>query len=82
MSINKSSVEHAGRESFSERGSAIGHAPQLAPSEPAAERDSFGEAVLLRCLREAMHRLIFFPIPSCRCSKPWSVAVGWKAVYA
>jgi type I restriction enzyme R subunit len=33
------------------------HEPQLAPGEPAAERDSFGEAVLVGRLREAIWRL-------------------------
>ena len=31
--------------------------PHLAPGEPAAERDSFGEVVLVGRLREAIRRL-------------------------
>ena len=38
-------------------GYAVGHGPQLAPGEPAAERDSFGEVVLVGRLREAIRRL-------------------------
>jgi len=36
---------------------AVGHGPQPAPGEPAAERDSFGEVVLVGRLREAIWRL-------------------------
>lgn len=38
-------------------GYAVGHGPQLAPGEPAAERDSFGELVLVGRLHEAIRRL-------------------------
>ena len=38
-------------------GYAVGHGPHLAPGEPAAERDSFGEVVLVGRLREAIRRL-------------------------
>ena len=48
MSLNESIVEDAALEWFGELGYAVGHGPQLAPGEPAAERDSFGEAVLVR----------------------------------
>jgi len=34
-----------------------GHGPHLAPGEPAAERESFSEVVLLGRLREAIRRL-------------------------
>lgn len=36
---------------------AVGHGPHLAPGEPAAERQSFGEVVLVGRLREAIRRL-------------------------
>ena len=36
---------------------AVGHGPQLAPGEPAAERDTFDEVVLVGRLREAIRRL-------------------------
>ena len=57
MSLNESHVENAALEWFGELGYAVGHGPQLAPSEPAAERDSFGEVVLVGRLREAIRRL-------------------------
>ena len=55
--LTESIVEHAALEWFGELGYAIGHGPQLAPGEPAAERDSFGEVVLVGRLREAIRRL-------------------------
>jgi len=57
MSLNESIVEDATLEWFGELGYAIGHGPQLAPGEPAAERDSFGDVVLTGRLREAIRRL-------------------------
>ena len=56
MSLNESIVEEAALEWFGELGYAVGHGPQLAPGEPAAERDSFSEVVVGR-LREAIRRL-------------------------
>ena len=57
MSLNESIVEDAALEWFGELGYAVGHGPQLAPGEPAAERDSFGEVVLVGRLRDAIRRL-------------------------
>ena len=57
MSLNSSTVEDAALEWFGELGYAVGHGPHLAPGEPAAERDSFGEVVLVGRLREAIRRL-------------------------
>ena len=57
MNLNESIVEDATLEWFGELGYAIGHGPHLAPGEPAAERDSFGEVVLVGRLREAIRRL-------------------------
>ena len=57
MSLNESIVEDAALEWFGELGYAVGLGPQLAPGEPAAERDSFGEVVLVGRLREAIRRL-------------------------
>jgi type I restriction enzyme R subunit len=61
MSLNESIVEDAALEWFRRRqgypgqvgelGYAVGHGPHLAPGEPAAERDSFGEVVQTRCAR-------------------------------
>jgi len=55
--LNESIVEDAALEWFGQLGYAVGHGPHLAPGEPAAERDSFGEVVLEGRLREAIRRL-------------------------
>jgi type I restriction enzyme R subunit len=57
MSLTESVVEDAALTWFGELGYTVGHGPQLAPSEPAAERDSFGEVVLVGRLREALFRI-------------------------
>ena len=57
MSLNESIVEDAALTWFGELGYAVGHGPHIAPGEPAAERDSFGEVVLVARLREAIRRL-------------------------
>lgn len=57
MSLNESIVEDAALEWFGELGYAVGHGPHLAPGEPAAERDTFSEVVLVGRLREAIRRL-------------------------
>ena len=57
MSLNESIVEEAALEWFDVLGYSIGHGPHLAPGEPAAERNSFGELVLAGRLREAIRRL-------------------------
>ena len=56
MTLNESHVEEAALEWFGKLGYAVGHGPQLAPGEPAAERDSFGEVVLVGCMRGAIRR--------------------------
>ena len=57
MSLNESIVEDAALEWFGELGYAVGHGPHIAPGEPAAERDSFGDVVLVGRLRGAIARL-------------------------
>ena len=57
MNLNESIVEDAALGWFGEIGYAIGHGPHLAPGEAAAERDSFGEVMLVGRLREAIRRL-------------------------
>ena len=57
MSFNESTVEDAALTWFGELGYSVGHGPHIAPGEPAAERVSFGEVVLLGRLREAIRRL-------------------------
>ena len=57
MTLNESIIEDATLTWFGELGYAIGHGPHIAPGELAAERDSFGEVVLVGRLREAIRRL-------------------------
>ncbi len=57
MSLNESIIEDAALTWFEELGYAVGHGPHLAPGEPAAERDSFSDVVLVNRLREALQRL-------------------------
>ena len=57
MFLNESIVEDTTLEWLGELGYAVMHGPHLAPGEPAAERDSFGEVVLVGRLREAIRRL-------------------------
>ena len=57
MTLTESIVEEAALEWFGELGYAVAHGPQLAPGEPAAERASFGEVVLVGHLRAAILRI-------------------------
>ena len=67
MSLHESTVEDAPLGWFGELGYAVGHGRQIAPGEPAAEREpersgdsrrqSFSEVVLVERLREAIRRL-------------------------
>lgn len=57
MSLTESIVEDAALTWFGELGYAVGHGPQMAPGEPAAERDSFGEVVLVARLRQGLRRV-------------------------
>ena len=57
MSINESTVEAATLEWFEGLGYACKNGLLIAPGEPAAERVSFGEVVLVGRLREAIWRL-------------------------
>ena len=57
MNLNESIVEDAALEWFGELGYTVAHGPHLAPVEPAAERDSFSEVVLVERLREVIRRL-------------------------
>jgi hypothetical protein len=58
MSLTESIVEDAALTWFGELGYAVGHGPQMAPGEPAAERDSFGEVGLVGRLHEALRPFI------------------------
>ena len=57
MSLNESIVEDIALGWFGELGYAVGHGPHFAPGEPAAERDGFGDVVLVGRSREAILRL-------------------------
>ncbi len=76
MSLNESIVEDAALEWFGELGYAVGHGPHLAPGEPAAERDSFSEVVLVGRLREAIRRLTR-PFPRRRGRRRCARYCGW-----
>ena len=51
MSLTESIVEDAALTWLGELGYTIGHGAQIAPGEPAAERDGFGEVLLAGRLR-------------------------------
>jgi type I restriction enzyme R subunit len=55
--LTEALIESAALEWFQELGYSLAHGPQMAPGEPAAERDSFGEVVLVGRLREALRQL-------------------------
>jgi type I restriction enzyme, R subunit len=57
MCLYESHVEDAALEWFGELGYAVGHGPHFAPGESVAERESFGEVVLVGRLRVAILRL-------------------------
>lgn len=54
MTLTESIVEDAALTRFGELSYAVVHEPQMASCEPAAERDSFGQVVLVGQLREAV----------------------------
>ena len=55
--LNESIVEYAALEWLAELGYAIGHGPHMAPGEPAAERTSFSDVVLVERLGTAIAQL-------------------------
>jgi len=57
MTLNEAIVEEAALGWFQALGYAALPGPQLAPGEPAAERDSFADVVLVGRLRQAIGRL-------------------------
>lgn len=64
MTFTESIVEDAALAWFEELGYAVAPGPHLAPGEPATERVSFSDVVLLGRLRQAIRRLnpaIHFP---------------------
>jgi type I restriction enzyme R subunit len=57
MTLTESIVEEAALTWFGELGYVVGHGPQVAPGEAAAERDSFGEVVLMGRLRATLRQI-------------------------
>ncbi|NBV46099.1 MAG: hypothetical protein EBR86_10805 [Planctomycetia bacterium] len=57
MSVSDDSVEQATSEWFEELGYAYLAGPGIAPGEPGAERDSYGDVVLQGWLTAAIDRL-------------------------
>ena len=57
MPLNESHVEDAALSWFEELGYSVGHGPNLASGEQAAERESFSDVVLVGRLRHAIDRL-------------------------
>jgi type I restriction enzyme, R subunit len=55
--INENTVEDAALSWFGELGYSIAHGEQIAPDEPGAERESYGDVVLVGRLRDAVDRL-------------------------
>jgi type I restriction enzyme R subunit len=55
--VTESTVEAATLDWFAGLGYAVAHGPDLAPGEPAAERDSYADVVLVGRLRAALARL-------------------------
>jgi len=57
MSLNEAIVEEAALSWFDELGYAVGTGPEIAPGEPASERTSFAEVILIGRLQDAIQRL-------------------------
>jgi type I restriction enzyme R subunit len=57
MGLNESTVEAAALEWFETLGYSVGQGPHIAPGEPAAERNSFGDVVIADRLRAAITKL-------------------------
>jgi hypothetical protein len=70
MNLNESHVEEAALEWFGELGYAVGHGPDLAPGEAAAERDSLGEVVLVGTNFWTRQRMTFLSSRGCRMCEP------------
>ena len=57
MTINEGTVEDITLGWFRELGYEIAHGPNLAPGEPGAERETYGDVLLIERLRAAIERL-------------------------
>lgn len=56
MTLNESHVEEAAVEWFEELGYSIGHGPHMAQGEPASERQSFADVILVDRLKVAIQQ--------------------------
>lgn len=57
MYMTEAEIEEVALSWFRELGYAVVHGPEIAPGEPGAERDSFGDVALVGRLRAAVNRL-------------------------
>ena len=57
LKFTESEVEQAALTWLASLGYTILHGPDIAPGQPSAERDEYGQVVLERRLRQALHRL-------------------------
>ena len=57
MTLTEAMVEEAALGWFEQLGYAVFPGPQVAPGEPAAERESFSDVVLVGRLREAIRQI-------------------------
>jgi type I restriction enzyme R subunit len=57
VSLNEAIVEEAALSWFDELGYAVGTGPDIAPCEPASERTSFADVILVGRLQDAIQRL-------------------------
>lgn len=55
---------------------AILHGPEIAPGEPAAERETFGDVVLVQRLADAIETLMLTAVESGGGGRPKMVALG------
>ncbi|GIK15596.1 MAG: hypothetical protein BroJett003_05600 [Planctomycetota bacterium] len=57
--FTESTVESAALAWLESAGWGIAHGPEIAPGEPAAERDDYGQVVLHRRLRDTLARQLY-----------------------
>ena len=55
--LNESALEETALSWFADLGYEVAHGQDIAPGEPAAERDSYDQVVLVGRLRDAVERL-------------------------
>ncbi len=77
--VTTSTVEEAVLSWFEELGYGIGHGPEIAPGEPAAERESFSDVVLVGRLSEAIVEASR-PAGDRRCGVVWHTQGSGKSL--